>query len=209
VGRPVRLLVYSDPGGSGNPASATLIHSEDAAVQSAGGSSWNQFALSSPVTVTGGDLYLGLFDLEADAGNTYIMDFNSSSSGDSWLQANGTSAGGYGAFSSGTWMIRGQGGGAPAGSVSMSWGLPCNAAAVPDQDFAIYTGPLGDWSNLTSLTCSTGRDTSWFIDGIEPNMFWLVVPQNSANEGSYGRSSFGERAPAALPCKPQAIATCP
>ena len=208
-GRPLRILIYADPSGSGSPAGATLFHSEDTTLQTVGGSQWNQYALSTPVTLTAGDFYIGFHDLDPDSGSTYIMDYDNGSSGDSWLQANGTSSGGYASFGNGTWMIRGQGGGVDAGSLSMTWGLPCNAASVPNQDYAVYQGPLGDWSNLSILTCSTGHDPSALIESIQPNMFWLIVPQNSANEGSYGRSSFGERAPAAVPCKPQAIATCP
>jgi len=209
LGRPLRILVYTDPGGTGDPVSATLVHSEDTTVQTVGGSQWNQYVLSAPVTLTAGDFYLGFHDLDPDIGTTYIMDFDNGSSGGSWLQANGTSPGGYGLFAGGTWMIRGQGGGVDAGSLSMTWGLPCNAGSVPNQDYAVYQGPLGDWTNLSILTCSTGHDTSALIESVPANMFWLVVPQNSANEGSYGQSSFGERAPAAVPCKPQAIATCP
>jgi len=38
----------------------------------------------------------------------------------------------------------------------------------------------------------------------------MVVPSTTAAEGSYGRSSAGvERPAAALPCKPQDVATCP
>jgi len=208
-GRPLRILIYTDPGGTGSPANATLVHSEDTTIQTVGGSQWNQYALATPVTLTAGDFYIGFHDLDPDSGSTYIMDYDNGSSGDSWLQANGTSPGGYSSFGNGTWMIRGQGGGVDAGSLSMTWGLPCNAGSVPNQDYAVYQGPLGDWSNLSILTCSTGYDRSALIESIQPNMFWLIVPQNSANEGSYGQSSYGERSPAAVPCKPQAIAACP
>ena len=40
-------------------------------------------------------------------------------------------------------------------------------------------------------------------------IFWLIVPQNSSNEGSYGWSSTDERLPALVPCKPQAMEVCP
>jgi len=106
-------------------------------------------------------------------------------------------------------MIRGIGGGVDPGSLELSWGLPCNDAEVPNQDYAIYQGTMGDWTNMTSLTCSTEQSRSFLIETSGSNLYWLVVPQNSANEGSYGLSNWGERAPAALPCRPQAMATCP
>jgi hypothetical protein len=208
-GRPVRVLVYTDPSGSGTPAGAVLAHTEDTTVQTVGGGTWNGYDLAAPVTITTGDYYIGFHDLEADAGTTYIMDYSSTSSGDSWVQGDDTSPAGYGPFPNGTWMIRGEGGGVDQGSVSLSWGEPCNAASVPGQDFGVYYGSLGDWSNLSILTCSTGYGTSWLIESLPMDSFWLVVPQNSGNEGSYGRSSFGERSPAAVACKPQAIGGCP
>jgi hypothetical protein len=68
---------------------------------------------------------------------------------------------------------------------------------------------MGEWADLTSLTCSTGHADSWLVESQADALFWLVVPQNSANEGSYGQASFGERTPAAVPCKPQAVGGCP
>jgi hypothetical protein len=73
----------------------------------------------------------------------------------------------------------------------------------------VYQGTIGEWNNLTSLSCSTGNAQSFLTETTEDNLFWLVVPQNSANEGSYGQTTQGERLPATLPCKPQAISTCP
>ena len=78
VGRAIRLLVYGDPSGSGDPANATLLHSEDTTVQVVSASVWNEYTLSSPVLLTAGDVYVGVYDLEADAPTTYIasVDFN-------------------------------------------------------------------------------------------------------------------------------------
>jgi len=98
--------------------------------------------------------------------------------------------------------------GVSPGSVVLSWGVPCNDATVPNQDYAIYQGTLGSWSTLTSLTCSTGHANSWVVNAPGANRFWLVVPQTSSSEGSYGLSSFGERPQAASPCRPQAIGAC-
>jgi hypothetical protein len=202
------VLIYSDPSGSGDPASATLMHSQDAALQVVSSSQWNSYTLSQPVTLASGDYYIGFQDLEADAATNYIMDYDNSRSGDSYWQGNGTAPAGFGAFSPGTWMVRGDGGGVQGGSLTLSWGPPCNDVEVPGQDYAVYQGTLGDWSNLTSVTCTTGQARSQLIETDDVDLFWLVVPQNSANEGSYGLSSSGERAPAVVPCRPQAVGAC-
>jgi len=209
-GRAIRILVYKDPAGLGSPAGATLAYSEDTAVQVVGSGSWNQFTLADPVFVTSGDLYIGFYDLVADSGATYLLDYDSSRSGDSWWQANSTDPTSFAPFTSasGTWMIRGHGGGVDAGSVVLTWDLPCNDDAVPNQDYAVYQGSIGDWDGLTYLTCTTGRTRAWLIENPPADSFWIVVPQNSANEGSYGLSSMGERGPALSACKPQAIGAC-
>jgi hypothetical protein len=208
-GRALRILVYTDPSGSGSPAGATLATSQDTTVQVVGAGTWNQYTLSTPVILNAGDYYIGFYDLVADTSATYLEDYDTSRSGDSWWQMSSTDAATYTPFTtSGTWMIRGHGGGVNPGSVVLTWDLPCNDATVPNQDYAVYQGTTGDWTDLTSLTCTTGRRTTWLIENPTADSFWLVVPQNSANEGSYGQSSMGERPPALSACKPQAIASC-
>ena len=208
-GRAIRILVYTDPAGTGTPAGATLLLSQDTTVQVVGSGTWNRYTLSSPVILTSGDYYIGFFDLVADAGTTYLWDSDSSRVGDSWQQGNSTDPATYVPTNlSGTWMIRGHGGGVAGGSVVLSWDLPCNDAAVPDQDYAVYRGTIGNWTSLTSVTCTTGHRRQWLIESPPLNTFWIVVPQTSTNEGSYGRSSMGERPPALSACKPQAIGAC-
>ena len=209
AGRPVRVLVYTEPAGTGALVDASLVHTEDTTILNTGNGQWNQYNLATPITLTSGDFYVGFFDLQQDDPSTYIMDYDSSMNGDSSWQSNSAAPGGYGPFNNGTWMIRAEGSGVDPGSLELTWDLPCNDAAVPNQDYAIYQGTLGDWDNMTSLSCSTGKARSFLTETDEDNIFWLVVPQNSANEGSYGQSSQGERLPAAVPCKPQAVATCP
>lgn len=207
AGRPVRILVYTDTSPGGSPATAVLAHTQDVTIQSVG-TQWNTYTLSEPVLLNAGDYYVGFQDLLSDSTTTYIIDYDSSRTGDSFHQGGGTAADGYTPYTTGSWLIRAQGGGVAPGSVVLSWGPPCNDAAVPDQDFAIYQGTFGDWDSLTSLTCTTGGTRSWVVDEPGPNLFWLVVPQTSANEGSYGISSLGERPPAAIACRPQSIGTC-
>ena len=211
AGRAVRIVVYTDRTGSGTPAMATLAHSEDTTVQVVGSGSWNQYTLASPVILEAGDFYIGFHDLVADAPSTYILDYDTSRPGESWWQADSTDPAGYAPFTiaSGSWMIRGHGGGVNPGSVVLAWGAPCNDVEVPDQDFAVYQGTFGAWFDPTLVTCTTGRSSSWLLENPPSGSFWLVVPQNSANEGSYGRSTAGERPPAVSACKPQSVGVCP
>jgi hypothetical protein len=210
VGRPIRLLVYHDPGGSGDPDGATLVYTEDVAVQVVSNSVFNQYTLATPVTLTSGDFYLGVYDLEDDEITNYIATLDSSSEGDSYQTANSTSPQDFHLHEGGTWMIRGAGGPVGAGGLLLQWGAPCNDATTPRQDFAVYRGAVGDYTSYSSVTCSTGRDTSYLAVDAPEGSFFLVVPRTSANEGSYGLTGAGaERPAAAAPCRPQSVGACP
>jgi len=209
VGRPVRVLVYTDPAGSGDIGNATLVHSEDSTVQVVSLGAFNQYVLSSPVTLTAGDYYIGIYDLDDDAATTYLSTVDFSTEGDSYRTANSTSPQDFQLHSGGTWMIRGAGGPVGLDSLMLQWGAPCNDATTPSQDFAVYQGVIGDFSNYASLTCSTGRDTGFLDVNAPANSFYLVVPRTSANEGSYGLTGESlERAPAAASCVPQSVGGC-
>ena len=107
-------------------------------------------------------------------------------------------------------MIRGQGGPVAAGSVSLSWGVPCNDIAVPGQDYAVYRGDIGLFTTYTSLTCTTNTQTTYFAEGAPDGSFFLVVPHTTPSEGSYGLTGAGfERPQAAVACKTQDIGSCP
>jgi hypothetical protein len=208
-GRPIRLLVYTDGGGLGNPSMASLVHTEDVTVQVVSAATFNHYVLSEPVVINSGDYYVGFYDLEADATDTFIASVDSSRDGDSWLAANSTSPESFTAHTGGTWMIRAAGGAIESGSVRLEWDDPCNMQATPNQDYAIYTGALGDYLNPTALTCSTDRAKSYLFSGSD-DAFFLVVPTTMAAEGSYGLDSDGvERPPAVAACKPQEIGACP
>jgi hypothetical protein len=208
-GRPIRLLVYVDPAGTGDPGNATLAYTEDVTVQVVSSSVFNQYALTSPVILAAGDYYFGFYDLLGDSPSTYIASLDYSTNGDSYQTANSTSPESFSLQSSGTFMIRGSGGAAPGGSVLLEWGGPCNDSDVPNQDFAVYHGLLGEFSSYQSLTCTTGRDGSYLAAGVPDGSFFLVVPMTSVSEGSYGRDSSGvERSAAAASCKPQDIGSC-
>jgi hypothetical protein len=192
-GRPIRLLVYVDPSGSGDPAYATLAHSEDRTVQVVSAASFNSYELSDPVMIGSGDYYIGFYDLEADAQDTFIGSQDTGREGDSWQTAESTSPDDFSPHSGGTWMIRGAGGAVTPGTVVMAWEPSCNEGATPDQDYAVYGGTIGSFQNLSSLTCSTSRATSWLTDGIQDDSFLIVVPQTAANEGSFRCSAAGRK----------------
>ena len=69
-------------------------------------------------------------------------------------------------------------------------------------------GTIGDWAGLTSVTCTTRNARMWLHESPPGDLFWLVVPQNAGNQGSYGLATSGERSPAASACKPQAVGSC-
>ncbi len=210
VGRPIRVLVYSDPAETGDPANATLVYTEDVTTQVSSSSVFNEFTLASPVTVGSGDLYFGFYDLQVDVGSALMAADLNSPFGDSYSTINSTDPASFALRNDRTWLIRGQGGAVPAGSLLMEWGTTCNDATTPGQDFAVYRGDIGTPGAYISLTCSTGEATSYFAESVPDLSFLVVVPHTSPVEGSYGLTSAGaERPAAAAACKPQSVETCP
>lgn len=209
VGRPIRLLVYTDPTGSGDPSLATLVYTEDTTIQVTSYSTFNQYVLATPVAVGQGDVYIGYQDLVPDPEQTTMALRDTSVEGDSW-RASSLAPEQSLALTGGTWMIRGHGGAVPTDSVELHRGEPCNLAEVPGQDFAVCAGTIGNFSTLESLACATGGHATYVDIDPAANRFYLVVPQSHTREGSYGKTGAGdERPPAALPCKFQEIDPCP
>jgi hypothetical protein len=90
--------------------------------------------------------------------------------------------------------------------LAMTWSTACGPAV----DYAVYEGALRVSGSLVSRLCSTGGATSATLTPGGGDRYYLVVPTNAGNEGSYGRTSGGiERPPAAIACSPQLIAGCP
>lgn len=93
------------------------------------------------------------------------------------------------------------------GNLQLTWEDSCSGA---DNDYEIYHGFLGAYYSHFSKICSTGGTMATF----PPDMFdryYLVVPTNGTDEGSYGRDSTGaERPQGGGVCdgKPQSV-TCP
>jgi hypothetical protein len=213
-GRGVRLLVYVDPNGTGDPAAATLVHAEDVAVQSLSTVAFNQFVLSAPVLVEGGDVYAGAFDLVADPDATFIVSADvDTAAGRSYLQAGGTEPPGYALQGGLTWMIRLHGtAGLPAGSVRLSWGEACNAVEVPGQDYAVYEGSLGPPGaglDHAPIACGTGRATSLVVVPGAGSRYWLVAPLLAGREGSAGAGTGGSSREPAAPCGAILPDACP
>jgi len=90
----------------------------------------------------------------------------------------------------------------------LNWQAPggsCNVSA-----YGVYRGTIqSPWSyNYSSLTC-TATTTSYTTAADTGNYYFIVVPLNTTNEGSYGTDSSGnQRPPAASPCKPQNLSPC-
>jgi hypothetical protein len=92
--------------------------------------------------------------------------------------------------------------------ITLIWSATCLQS---DNDFAVYEGTLGQFSSHSARMCSTGGMISATFSAPAGNAYYLVVPNNGTNEGSYGRDSLSfERTPAATSCMPQELsATCP
>jgi ELWxxDGT repeat protein len=91
--------------------------------------------------------------------------------------------------------------------ISLTWGSSC---ILYDSDYAIYEGALGSFDSHIPLACSTGGATTATITPSSGDRYYLVVPRNVLNEGSYGEDSQGFQRPASTaPCSPQALSTCP
>jgi hypothetical protein len=92
------------------------------------------------------------------------------------------------------------------GDVVLSWGPSCAAA---DPDYAVYGGTIGDFAGHEPISCSTSGSTTWTLPAADPTSFYLVVPRDASNEGSYGLDSDGlERSPSALACAAQSLGSC-
>ena len=96
----------------------------------------------------------------------------------------------------------------PGGDLVLSWGASC---APGDVDYEIYEGTLGVYYDHGIHTCTTGGATTTTLAPSAGGSYFLVVPTNTAKEGSYGvRGDGTERPQAASACLSQEIATlCP
>ena len=203
-GRPLQLLVYLDPTGSGQPGNSILVHSEVLLVQTVSSVDWNEYVLSPPLTLEGGDLYLGFHDLEPDVATTFLASQDSSHSGDSYWAWDSTDPGEFTLQPGATWLVRGHADCADS-TLFLNWSEPCNSVSVPGQDFGIYQGTLEPpFDDHAALTCTTGHVRSLMLPAMPPgDAYFIVVPSTGEGEGGYGTLS-----PADVPCKSSNVGDC-
>lgn len=95
--------------------------------------------------------------------------------------------------------------------IELTWSPSC----LPnDEDYAVYEGALSSFASHLPIAppyeCTTAGATSAVFPPGPGNRYWLVVPQGSQREGSYGTDSHGvERTPSPAACQPQLVGICP
>lgn len=92
-------------------------------------------------------------------------------------------------------------------SITLNWLPSCSAG---DTDYEVYEGLMGSWASHVPVTCSTAGATTATFPPASGNRYYLVVPRNATNEGSYGKNSASvERPVSSSFCVPQVLGTCP
>jgi len=93
-------------------------------------------------------------------------------------------------------------------SLQLTWQGSCSA---DDDDYAVYAGDIGEFTSHTIEVCSTAGFTDATVDLPSGNRYYLVVPLDGGEEGSYGTDREGvERPVGVVTCAPQHIASgCP
>ncbi|MGH9748704.1 MAG: DNRLRE domain-containing protein [Candidatus Polarisedimenticolia bacterium] len=96
---------------------------------------------------------------------------------------------------------------AAGGGITLQWGASC---LTTDTDFAIYAGAVPDFRSYAPRFCTTGGATTMTFTPGAGSEFYLVVPRNASQEGSYGADGTGaDRPPSATACLVQAVSACP
>lgn len=91
----------------------------------------------------------------------------------------------------------------------VSWTSSCSSGA---EDYGIYEGQLGDWTSHGAIDChDDGADRTEQIVPASANTYYLVVPFNANDEGSYGVDGWGIERPRGNPtcATTQTISMCP
>jgi len=89
----------------------------------------------------------------------------------------------------------------------LSWDASCSAS---DNDYQVYQGFMGAYYSHFSALCTTGGATSVVLTPGILDRYFLVVPTDGAEEGSYGRDGAGvERPQGGAACQPQQTGACP
>ena len=96
---------------------------------------------------------------------------------------------------------------ASGGMVSLTWAASCSTV---DTDYEIYEGFVGAYYSHFSKLCTTGSATSVSFSPGVLDRYYLVVPTDGTEEGSYGRDSDDDERPqGGGVCKSQQTVTCP
>ena len=91
--------------------------------------------------------------------------------------------------------------------LDLFWSASC---LTSDSDYAVYEGTLGSFTSHAPIACSTGNALTHSAALPAGNAYYLVVPNNLFNEGSYGLDSAGQERPAfANACFARAVGICP
>ncbi|HZN54864.1 MAG TPA: hypothetical protein VFB67_06035 [Candidatus Polarisedimenticolaceae bacterium] len=95
------------------------------------------------------------------------------------------------------------------GDLTLTWTASCSEGA---NDYGIYEGTIGTWPSHHSKKCDDLPPL--LTEDVTPQLassYYLVVPQNDLEEGSYGLATSGERAIGAPQCIPlvQTLSSCP
>jgi hypothetical protein len=93
------------------------------------------------------------------------------------------------------------------GDLRLSWSASCSDS---DDDYEIYRGFLGSFPSHFATTCSTDGQTTTTFSPDSFDRYYLVVPTDGAQEGSYGRNSIGDERPqGGGACHDQQPPSCP
>ena len=91
-------------------------------------------------------------------------------------------------------------------AIRLSWGASCRPA---DTDYGVYEGTLGSFTSHVARLCSTAGSRTAELTPAAGNTYYLVVPNDEVQEGSYGTNSSGvQRPPSNAGCFPQSIGPC-
>ena len=92
------------------------------------------------------------------------------------------------------------------GEISLDWAASCLGS---DNDYEVYEGDLRTRDSHTELFCSTGGATTITFAPSIGQRYYLIVPTDGVDEGSYGADRTGAERPICMTsCLPQQIAAC-
>ena len=94
----------------------------------------------------------------------------------------------------------------PTPSITLRWNPSCSFG---DTDYGVYEGNLHALPayDHAQVLCGTSGETTATFDAGSGDRYYLVVPTDGAEEGSYGADgAAAQRPPAAVPCSAQVAA---